>query len=280
MPNRIIKESIRESYSVDKLSFGAECTFYRLMTYADDFGIFKADARLINKALFPLKKLKDSDVAGYMNEISQSGMVLYYLGSDGKPYGIFRSWQDHNTPRNTKSKFPQPIEGNTQYFNDINTLLQAFENNCKQLQADAPLIQSNPIQYNPNPNPNPIHPQADDSQKCPVLKIINLYHGILPELPQVKDVSQIKLKISARWKDDKNRQSIEWWTSFFTEEVKKSDFLMGKVKDFQANLDWITGPQNFSKILNGAYRNKIQEQRQASSTKYANIPKRVVNING
>ena len=58
------------------------------------------------------------------------------------------------------------------------------------------------------------------------------------------------------WKDDKIRQDLGWWEKFFQEEISQSDFLMGRVKDFRANLDWITGPKNFSKILNGTYKNK------------------------
>jgi len=92
---------------------------------------------------------------------------------------------------------------------------------------------------------------------CPHNEIINLYHETLPELPQVKswnDASKAKLK--TRWREDPERQSLDWWRSFFQEQIRKSDFLMGRVKDFNATLDWIVGPQNFQKILNGQYINK------------------------
>jgi len=95
---------------------------------------------------------------------------------------------------------------------------------------------------------------------CPSQKIIEAYHRILPELPEVKDETQIKQKIAARWKADKSRQSLEWWDAFFINEIKQSDFLMGKKTDFHATLDWISGPQNFSKILNGLYKNKQKKE--------------------
>lgn len=50
MPNRIIRDKCRTSISLDKLSFGAECMFWRLTTVADDYGRFEADARIRAKA--------------------------------------------------------------------------------------------------------------------------------------------------------------------------------------------------------------------------------------
>lgn len=37
--------------------------------------------------------------------------------------------------------------------------------------------------------------------------------------------------------------------------VKKSDFLLGKIKDFRITLDWFSRPNNFQKIYNGNYDN-------------------------
>ena len=128
MPNRTLKESIRESESIDKLSPEAERTFYRLITYADDYGLFKANARLINKAIFPLKDLKDSQVSKWLDEIAQTGMIAFYVGDDMKPYAIFKNWLEFNKPRNTKPKFPQPTENTTLYYD-----LQEFESKCLQM---------------------------------------------------------------------------------------------------------------------------------------------------
>ena len=40
------------------------------------------------------------------------------------------------------------------------------------------------------------------------------------------------------------------------EIVKKSDFLMGRVKDFQITFDWFVRPNNFLNIVNGKYDNR------------------------
>lgn len=97
---------------------------------------------------------------------------------------------------------------------------------------------------------------------CPHNEIIKIYHETLPELPPVKswnESSQAKMK--ARWREDPERQALDWWRSFFSEQIRKSDFLMGRVKEFNATLDWIVGPQNFQKILNGQYVNNNNGRR-------------------
>jgi hypothetical protein len=91
---------------------------------------------------------------------------------------------------------------------------------------------------------------------CPHKKIIDLYHEILPELPPVKSWSNQNAKqLSARWKSKAEYRDLEWWAWFF-KKIKSSDFLMGRVKSFQASLRWITKAENFAKILNDEYRNR------------------------
>ena len=40
------------------------------------------------------------------------------------------------------------------------------------------------------------------------------------------------------------------------EIVRASDFLMGRVKDFQITFDWFVRPNNFLNIINGKYDNR------------------------
>lgn len=94
-------------------------------------------------------------------------------------------------------------------------------------------------------------------RNCPHQEIIALYHRICPELPPVRvwnDQSAANLR--SRWKEDHDRQSLDWWESFFANDVRKSPYLMGRVKEFQANLGWIVRPANFAKILNGQYHDR------------------------
>jgi len=89
---------------------------------------------------------------------------------------------------------------------------------------------------------------------CPVQKIVDLYHTILPELPRcIESDGIVANKIKVRWREKKVRQNLEWWRSYFENRVRTSDFLMGRRTTFQATLGWLTGPRNMTKVLNGQY---------------------------
>jgi len=157
MPNRILKESIRESYSINQLSDKAEILFYRLVTYADDFGLFKADPCLVNKALFPLKDYREKQVTLWLDEIGAAGMVAFYQGSDDKPYGYFLSWDKHQQQRAQKAKHPKPDERSGEPQKSLTIILHQLKSddiNGKQVKSDVPVIQSNPIQSETESNPN------------------------------------------------------------------------------------------------------------------------------
>jgi hypothetical protein len=57
----------------------------------------------------------------------------------------------------------------------------------------------------------------------------------------------------------KKYQDIEHWRSCF-EKVKASDFLTGKSSSWKCNFDWVLNENNRTKILEGNYDNKKQEQ--------------------
>lgn len=93
-------------------------------------------------------------------------------------------------------------------------------------------------------------------QNCPQQKIIDLYHQLLPELPKIRVWNETsKSNLRARWKSVPEFQSLDWWRGFFT-NIKQSNFLMGRVGNFQADLGWIVKAANFQKIMNNKYVNR------------------------
>lgn len=95
---------------------------------------------------------------------------------------------------------------------------------------------------------------------CPHQAIIDLYHQALPTGRHVRSWTDTrKAKLRARWKEDTERQCLDWWGKFFR-YVAKSDFLTGKTstpgrRPFEIDLEWIVTPSNFVKILEGKYEN-------------------------
>jgi hypothetical protein len=99
-------------------------------------------------------------------------------------------------------------------------------------------------------------PQSPKPPNCPHQEIIDQYHRILPSLARVCEWSESRKRLlRARWKENIERQSLDWWEKFF-KRVGESDFLMGRAKDFMADLEWLVRPKNFGKILNGRYDNR------------------------
>lgn len=72
-------------------------------------------------------------------------------------------------------------------------------------------------------------------------------------LPQAMSVTgAIKKTVEKRIKE---RQDLLWFKELF-QRVSRSDFLSGRKTDFAATIDWVLGPKNLVKILNGNYDNR------------------------
>lgn len=62
MPNRILKESIRTSDSINELSWFEEVLFYRLIVSCDDYGRFDGRVAIIKGTCFPLKNVTNKNI--------------------------------------------------------------------------------------------------------------------------------------------------------------------------------------------------------------------------
>lgn len=95
--------------------------------------------------------------------------------------------------------------------------------------------------------------QDEKSPKCPVDKITEIYNRTLPELGCVVKMTDARRQlVRARWLQDAEHQSLEFWEMFFL-HIRKSDFLMGRAKSWSASFDWIFKQSNFVKIYEGTY---------------------------
>lgn len=123
MPNRILKESICTSETIDGLSIEAETFFYRLMVQCDDFGRMDARPSVLRARCYPLRldKITDKQVSRWLNELSDADLLWVYE-VEGRAYLQVTTWDKHQQKRAKHSKYPQPPE------RDIT---------CNQLQADS-----------------------------------------------------------------------------------------------------------------------------------------------
>ena len=129
MPNRIIKESIRTSDSINELSWFEECLFYRLVVSCDDYGRFDGRPAIIKGSCFPLKdNVTVKAIKDALEKLATAELVNLYT-VDGKPYLSLPTWERHQTVRAKKSKYPSPDERDV--IED--------ENICNHMHADVPV---------------------------------------------------------------------------------------------------------------------------------------------
>lgn len=116
MPNRIIKESICESYGLSECSFFAADLFKRLITYADDYGRFNSDTMIMRARLYPreYESVSEEDIAEALSELAGVGKLEFYTarifnqGGKSGVYGCFPNWGEHQRLRDSKAKCPDP----------------------------------------------------------------------------------------------------------------------------------------------------------------------------
>jgi hypothetical protein len=162
MGNRIIKESICTSESIERLNEFQEIFFYRLIVNCDDYGCMDARLKILISRLFPLRGIDDDQVKDALEALITAGLVTLYTVR-GKPFLQINSWERHQQVRTQKRKYPGPDEADA-IADDINCN-QMISNDIRCNQAISNDIltharaesESNP---NPNTNPNPTRARA------------------------------------------------------------------------------------------------------------------------
>lgn len=108
MPNRIIKESIRTSKTVNAMSDFQFRLWTYLITYVDDYGRGSADPEILKGFVFPRRKgVTESTIEKTLAELANLGSIHLYA-VDGESYLCFPNWSDHQRIQQKKSKFPEP----------------------------------------------------------------------------------------------------------------------------------------------------------------------------
>lgn len=131
MPNRIVRESICTSDSIDRLSWFEEVLFYRLIVNCDDFGRFDGRAAVVKNRLFPLKEnltLKTVETA--LHGLANAGLITLYV-FEGKRFLCLPTWGKYQTQRAKVSKYPAPESSS-----------QADASICKQMISNVPVFEN------------------------------------------------------------------------------------------------------------------------------------------
>ena len=243
MPNRIIKESICTSDSIDGLSWFEECFFYRLIVNCDDYGRMDARPPILRARLFPLKTVTDKQIEASIQSLRTAAMIDLYV-VNGRSYLQLRTWDKHQQIRAHKSKFPSPDSG--ERIDDIN---------CNQMISDDIKCPRNPIQseYNPNPNPNTKRESVGEADPpTDASGFQKIYNENCPNLPDCKIITDKRKRAIKAFLKQFSRDQFET----VCKKANQSAFCCGENdRGWKANFDWLFKPANFVKVLEGNYLN-------------------------
>ena len=95
----------------------------------------------------------------------------------------------------------------------------------------------------------------------PYGKFVQTYRSkCVPPMPDVKEINDARKKqIKTRWLE---HPDAAFWSAYF-EKAAASDFLTGRREGrdapFIASFDWLIGPKNFVKVLEGNYDNRASK---------------------
>ena len=119
MGNRILKESIRISRQIEALSYFEEVVFYRLITAADDYGVYSADPVMLARTLFPLRESVDRRMmAEALEHMEAVGLVRRYSVAEKGEWLQIVSWDKHQRLRNSRRVYPAPEDGTEEVMED------------------------------------------------------------------------------------------------------------------------------------------------------------------
>ncbi len=111
VPNRILKESICTSDTINGMSDAEEVFFYRLLVKCDDYGRLDARPAILRAWLYPLRleRVPEAMIKRRLAALVRHGLIwLYTVG--GKRYLQVVTWARHQQVRAARSKYPSPEE--------------------------------------------------------------------------------------------------------------------------------------------------------------------------
>ncbi len=93
---RTVKPEIVSDEKIGKLSRGAECTWYRLISQSDDYGYQLGGVRRLLGVLYPINNEVTPDIlSGWISELADAGMIRHRTTVQGTPVIEIVNWSKH-----------------------------------------------------------------------------------------------------------------------------------------------------------------------------------------
>lgn len=214
------------------------------------------------------------DIEELAQELIQSGVIVLYE-VDGKTYAEIPTFTKHQIINNRESESKIPPRVND-CFDASGTRESGVKAEGKGKEGKGRegkgLLQGEDAPVASDADDLPAHQTMQtESLLCPVQKIVDAYHDLMPDNPRIKVLDDARRKtIASRWKQAAKLQTkpfgyttveegLKAWRTFF-EVCNDSDFLTGKApagigrtKPFIADLDFLLSPKGFKGCLENKY---------------------------
>jgi len=280
MPNRIIREGLLDSERYWSVTIEARLLFVHLLLLADDFGCVSLAPVFIRRRCFD-DRPSDEKVSKLLGELADADLIRIYEIEGGR-YGFvprFRQRLQRETLRH-----PAPPSALLAGDADAEEKFRKIKHKTEKATVAPPLPTvpqppeekrreekknlSTPIGVlvpdDPEGSPEP--PARPGVPDCPAGDIVETYHAALPTLPRVRVLTDARrAALRSRWREmhaagkfQTEAEGLERFKRFF-EYVGQSAFLLGDGPQrngsppFQADLEWLTKPGNFAKVIEGRY---------------------------
>lgn len=243
---RMLQKRISNSRKMALLkSDGARLLYTWMLSHLDANGCFYADPIMVNNIVFTRLNIQHKKVQEYLEELAELGCIIIYE-ANGEKYLCYPDFFDKQKglrpEREASSDIPQPLPEQCRSNAGAMPPEEKLKGSLKEGEVN--------------------RQSSGKISDCPHQAIISLYHEILPALSKVLNWTPARSQmLRTRWKEDPDRQSLEWWRYYFG-IVACSDFLQGKIegsngrKAFKADLEWLVRPQNMVKVIEGKYANE------------------------
>lgn len=262
---RSIKPEFFTSEQVAECSTNARLLFIGMWCFCDDQGIHPASVARLKMEVFPGDDFTKSDIAAMADELVTHGLLQEYE-VEGEKFWLVTGWKHQKIDKPSK-KYPLPVaDDSSNARRKVSDHSGTEGSGCR---GDVEGKELEPAIAGLSPAaPDDDASATDDSGEqpdgrppCPHVRIIALYHEVLPELRQVREWNETRRRLlQRRWTEAPERQSADWWREFFG-YVRKSRFLMGRTtgrdgRPFDCDLEWLIRPTNFAKVIEGKYEDE------------------------
>ena len=192
MPNRILKESVCTSDTIDGLSVEAERFFYRLLVQCDDYGRMDGRAAVLRARCFPLRldSITDKSVEAWLKELIAADLLWLYMAG-GKTYLQITNWNRHQQVRAKNSKYPDPpADGRATPVviadDSTSAHVRPICESETAIHENREAVNESGDEKTPPPTPAPRKPKRDPRTDHPAVKAVSAVTGKRPPI-QVYD---------------------------------------------------------------------------------------------